>query len=107
MRKTSRTWKTALMLCAIAWLASTRSPSAGNGRDDEQQIGQEVFNDLKMKGEIVKSSPLYDLLNPITGAVVRTAQPRYNPPFKFYLVHEQQPNAFATPGGNVYVTDSL
>src|SRR5262249_18964409 len=107
MRKTSRTWKTALMLLAIAWLAGTRSPSAGNGQDDEQQIGQEVFNELKGKGEIVKSSPLYDLLNPITEAVVRTAQPRYNHPFKFYLVHEQQPNAFATPGGNVYVTDSL
>src|SRR5262249_4901204 len=28
-------------------------------------------------------------------------------PFKFYLVHETQPNAFATPGGNVYVVDSL
>jgi peptidase M48-like protein len=33
--------------------------------------------------------------------------PRYNHPFKFYLVHEAQPNAFATPGGNVYVVDSL
>src|SRR5262249_16323192 len=37
----------------------------------------------------------------------RVAQPRYNHPFKFYLVHETQPNAFATPGGNVYVVDSL
>ncbi len=26
---------------------------------------------------------------------------------KFILVHEAQPNAFATPGGNVYVVDSL
>ena len=35
------------------------------------------------------------------------ASPIVHDPFKFYLVHEQQPNAFATPGGNVYVTDSL
>src|SRR5262249_53271017 len=56
---------------------------------------------------IVESSPLYDQLRPIAGEITRTAQPRYNHPFKFYLVHEQQPNAFATPGGNVYVTDSL
>lgn len=35
------------------------------------------------------------------------AQSRYPHPFKFYLVHERQPNAFATPGGNVYVVDSL
>lgn len=75
--------------------------------DDEQQVGLELFNELKAKGEIVATSPLYDVLTPIVAAVTRTAQPRYNHPFKFYLVHEQQPNAFATPGGNVYVTDSL
>jgi beta-barrel assembly-enhancing protease len=108
MRNTSRLWKAALLLVVIALLSGSRRPSAGNpGLDDEQQIGQEVFNELKAKGEIVSSSPLYDVLNPITAAVVRTAQPRYIHPFKFYLVHEQQPNAFATPGGNVYVTDSL
>jgi len=50
---------------------------------------------------------MYEVLTPIADAVTRTAQPRYNHPFKFYLVHEQQPNAFATPGGNVYVTDAL
>src|SRR5215510_3419106 len=75
--------------------------------DDEQQIGQQVFSELKAKGEIIASSPLYDQLTPIASAIIRTAQPRYNHPFKFYLVHEQQPNAFATAGGNVYVTDSL
>jgi predicted Zn-dependent protease len=70
-------------------------------------MGQEVFNQLKAKGEIVESSPLYDQLRPIADAITRVAQPRYNHPFKFYLVHETQPNAFATPGGNVYVVDSL
>jgi beta-barrel assembly-enhancing protease len=62
---------------------------------------------LKQKGEIVASSPLYDIVTPIANAITKTAQPHYNHPFKFYLVHEQQPNAFSVPGGNVYVTDSL
>lgn len=75
--------------------------------DEEQQIGQEVFDQLKAKGEIIESSPLYDQLRPISDAITQAAQPRYNHPFKFYLVHEEQPNAFATPGGNVYVVDSL
>ncbi len=70
-------------------------------------MGQEVFNELKAKGEIVESSPLYDQLRPIADAITQAAQPQYNHPFKFYLVHEAQPNAFATPGGNVYVVDSL
>ena len=70
-------------------------------------MGQEVFNELKAKGEIIESSPLYDQLRPISDEIARAAQPQYGHPFKFYLVHEQQPNAFATPGGNVYVVDSL
>ena len=70
-------------------------------------MGQQVFENLRAKGEIIESSPLYDQLRPIADAITRAAQPRYNHPFKFYLVPENQPNAFATPGGNVYVVDSL
>jgi predicted Zn-dependent protease len=76
-------------------------------QDEEVQMGQEVFNELRAKGEIIESSSLYDQLKPIADAITQAAQPRYNHPFKFYLVHETQPNAFATPGGNVYVVDSL
>jgi len=80
---------------------------AAQEQDAEVQMGQEVFNELKAKGEIIESSPLYDQLRPISDEITRAAQPQYEHPFKFYLVHEQQPNAFATPGGNVYVVDSL
>jgi beta-barrel assembly-enhancing protease len=96
----------ALPVAAIVVMASGGVPRASQG-DDEQQIGQQVFDELKLKGEIVASSALYDPLMPIANAVTRMAQPRYNHPFKVYLVHEPQPNAFATPGGNIYVTDSL
>jgi predicted Zn-dependent protease len=75
--------------------------------DEEMQMGQQVFNQLKAKGEIIQSSPLYDTLTPIADAITKAAQPRYNHPFKFYLVHEAEPNAFSAPGGNVYVVDSL
>jgi predicted Zn-dependent protease len=96
------------MLCLLTGvIAGARSAAAGPSQDEELQMGQEVFNELKAKGEIIESSPLYDQLKPIADAITRVAQPRYNHPFKFYLVHETQPNAFATPGGNVYVVDSL
>src|SRR5262250_1463621 len=101
---TSRmSFRNAIVLLCLAAAAT----AAGQSQDDELQMGQEVFNELKAKGEIIESSPLYDQLRPIADAITRVAQPRYNHPFKFYLVHETQPNAFATPGGNVYVVDSL
>ena len=87
--------------------AQGNSTAQGGNQDEEAQMGQQVFDDLKAKGEIIESSPLYDTLRPIADAITRAAQPQYNHPFKFYLVHETQPNAFATPGGNVYVVDSL
>ncbi len=95
------------VLCLAVAITGGLPADEGQSQDEELQMGQEVFNELKAKGEIIESSPLYDQLRPIADAITRVAQPRYNHPFKFYLVHETQPNAFATPGGNVYVVDSL
>ena len=102
----------AVALCLVSSDASAQQQNSNasaqqQNQDEEVQLGQEVFNELKAKGEIIESSPLYDQLKPFADAITRAAQPRYNHPFKFYLVHETQPNAFATPGGNVYVVDSL
>ncbi len=98
---------TALVVLAGFGIATTRLKGQEQNQDVEVQLGQEVFNELKASGEIIESSPLYDQLKPMADAITRAAQPRYNHPFKFYLVHETQPNAFAAPGGNVYVVDSL
>jgi predicted Zn-dependent protease len=100
-----------LYAAAVLYLLSVGttgvSADGEKSQNEEVQMGQEVFNELKAKGEIIESSPLYDQLRPIADAITQAAQPHYNHPFKFYLVHETQPNAFATPGGNVYVVDSL
>ena len=97
---------TASLLC-LAPLRGTAAPEQAQGEDPEVQLGKQTFDELKVRAEIIESSPLYDQLKPIADAITKAAQPRYNHPFKFYLVHEAQPNAFATPGGNVYVVDSL
>jgi predicted Zn-dependent protease len=99
----------AMVAACLAGVGSAKAagPAQASDQDVELQLGQQMFDELKAKGEIVESSPLYDQLRPITDAITRAAQPQYNHPFKFYLVHETQPNAFATPGGNVYVVDSL
>ena len=90
-----------LLLCA------GQAPLPEPVTDQETELGQAVYNQLRDKGETIESSPLYDSLRPIAEAISRVAQSRYNHPFKFFLVHETHPNAFATPGGNVYVVDLL
>jgi predicted Zn-dependent protease len=98
----------AVVLC-LAGLDRASIPLAAQAtsQDPELRMGQEIFDRLKANGEIVKFSPLYDPLRPIAEAITRAAQPRYSHPFKFYLIHEDLPDAFAAPGGNVYVVDSL
>jgi beta-barrel assembly-enhancing protease len=98
---------TLAFLVAISILFQAQAPAPEPVTDQETQLGQAVYEQLKSKAEIIESSPLYDRLTPIADAISRVAQPRYDHPFKFILVHEAQPNAFATPGGNVYVVDSL
>lgn len=75
--------------------------------DQEAKIGADYYQQLKKKGEIISSSPYYAVLNPVVVRIKRIADPQYQYPFHFILVHEKDPNAFAVPGGNVYVTDSL
>jgi beta-barrel assembly-enhancing protease len=99
--------RVALMLAISFATSLAQAPRPEPVTDQETELGLETYKQLLAKGEIIESSPLYESLKPIADAISRAAQPRYPHPFKFFLVHESQPNAFATPGGNVYVVDSL
>ena len=92
------------LMGALAALGA--APAAAT--DQEQQIGAQVYRQLQQKGEIIaRPNPMYRTLDPIAARIARVADPQYPSPFHFILGHASQPNAFAVPGGNVYVTDSL
>lgn len=76
-------------------------------QETEAQMGADTFAQLKDQGVIVAKSPLYDVLRPISDQITKVVAPQYQYPIHFYIVHGKDPNAFATPGGNVYVVDSL
>ena len=97
MKSVQAMFLTAALTC-LAPLRSTAAPEPAQDQDPEVQLGKQTFDELRVRAEIIESSTLYDQLKPIADAITKAAQPRYNHPFKFYLVHEAQPNAFATPG---------
>src|SRR5260370_15232974 len=94
-------------LALASVLLTAQAPLPESVTDTETELGQAVYDELKTKGEIIASSPLYDTLGPVVEPIAKVAQAHYEHPFKFFLVHEAQPNAFSVPGANVYVTDSL
>jgi len=104
---TKRGFRIILLPLVLTILCEAQAPRPERVTDQETELGHEIYQELTVKGEIIQSSALYETLKPLADAISRTAQPQYPHPFKFYLVHESQPNAFATPGGNVYVVDSL
>ena len=93
--------------CAFVVILGPHAVGADDLAEQEAQIGRQVHAQLEQKGEILTNSPYYAVLDPIARQIKSVADARYNGPFTFILVHEKQPNAFAVPGGNVYVTDSL
>ncbi len=92
-----------LYLCpAAAW------PDTSSQESWESQVGRQRYMDYMQRGEIVPpQSPLYRTLDPIGDAIAVVADRRYFAPFHFVLLNEQMPNAFAMPGGNVYVTTAM
>lgn len=97
----------ALVLTSLLATAALPAQDEDQDQDQEAQLGQQTWKDLKDKGVIVSRSPLYDALRPIERQIAPVAQRQYNYPIHFYIVHSKQPNAFAAPGGNIYVVDSL
>lgn len=97
------------LAATVALFTSSMLPAAAySDRENwELQVGAQFYQKLEQQGKIVHSSPLYSTLNPIATRISRVANTKYFVPFHFILVNDSQPNAFAVPGGNVYVTTSM
>ena len=97
------------LVTAAALAFGCVAPALAYTQDEqtELQIGQQEYQQLQQKGEILTNSPYYAILNPIAAKIKRIADPQYFVPFHFILVNESSPNAFSVPGGNVYVTTAM
>jgi beta-barrel assembly-enhancing protease len=104
---TTRTLLSLAFAICLSLVTTLGASAQQQSEDNEQAMGAQLYNQLKSEGEIVASSPLYDKLRPLATSITAAVQPRYAYPIHFYIVHESQPNAFAAPGGNIYVTDSM
>jgi len=78
----TRVWVASFLL-TVCVVCDGQAPVPEPATDQETELGQEVYNELKDKGEIVESSSLYETLTPIADSISRVAQSRYPHPFKF------------------------
>jgi Zn-dependent protease with chaperone function len=75
-------------------------------RDQELQIGKEAASQVEREMEVVKNPEIEAWLNQIGQRLAKTPEANAYP-YYFKLVNEQSINAFALPGGPMYVHTGL
>ncbi|MDB5070886.1 MAG: hypothetical protein JWM87_1997 [Candidatus Eremiobacteraeota bacterium] len=94
-------------LIATAGAASLMHAVPASAAIDEAAVGREVFAQLREDGEILFDSQFYEHLNEIGSVISQTTASRYPYPIRYYIVRGDAANAFAVPGGNIYVNEPL
>lgn len=74
--------------------------------EQEKKIGAEEAEKVEQQMGLVEDPALTDYLN-VLGQRLAKASPRQDVTYRFYLADMAEPNAFALPGGYVYVTRGL
>ena len=83
----------------------TRSAGALTA-EEERKLGKKVLLDIERKSEIVDDLILQGFIERVGRSLVSYASPAPFD-FQFFVIKEQSPNAFAVPGGYVFVTTGL
>jgi hypothetical protein len=67
-----------LVLLILTVVSVAQAPVPEPVTDQETELGQAMYKQLRDKGEIIESSPLYDNLKPIAEAIPRSMYKRFN-----------------------------
>lgn len=74
--------------------------------EDEKRIGQEIYDRISEAGLLLADDPLTDYVDEIGQRLVKQDD-RYPLDFTFSVIRSSGINAFATPGGYIYVFTGL
>lgn len=74
--------------------------------EEEKKLGEKVLFEIEKAGVIVRDSTLQNFVEKVGYSLVDQVGPTPFE-FKFYVINALDPNAFAIPGGYVFVTTGL
>ena len=100
----------AIALAIPAWAAIAAAPelpnpgSASMSRDDQQKLGLQVATEVyKQVPVLPDSSPETQYIQQLGKKLVRQIPQQYTWPYEFHVVQQKEINAFALPGGQMFV----
>jgi predicted Zn-dependent protease len=100
------------VLAAALWLACSTNPATGKrevvlvSTDEEIEIGEEASQQMEQELGILDDAALTEYVQQV-GARVAAQSPRVDVQYTFRIIDSPDINAFAFPGGYIYVTRGL
>jgi beta-barrel assembly-enhancing protease len=100
----------AMILAIPAWTATGGAPelpnpgSAGMSREEQQKLGLEAVTEIyKQMPVLPDSSPQTQYIQQLGKKLVKQIPQQYTWPYEFHVVQQKEINAFALPGGPMFV----
>ncbi|WP_051074684.1 MULTISPECIES: M48 family metallopeptidase [unclassified Thioalkalivibrio] len=94
-----------LALIGVFVLASACAPRVSV--QEERQLGEDLAADLNAELPIVEEPAINDYINSLGRSIAAVADDREEIDYTFYVVNGPDVNAFAVPGGHIYVYRGL
>jgi len=107
-RKTSLHTCLALVLATLLFLSAIPLPAraAGLSIEEEKKLGREIYEKLEKANALSKNQKVVDYVRKI-GAQILANQQRVPFDYTFNVINSSAINAFATPGGYIYIFRGL
>jgi beta-barrel assembly-enhancing protease len=93
-------------LLLVLVLGGVIGKSWGLTVDEEKKLGRRILLEMERKAEFIRDPTLQVYVNYIGQSIVKEVGPTPFE-FKFYLLKGAEPNAFAIPGGYIFLTSGL
>ena len=91
---------------ALAMVLLTGAVPAG-ADETELKLGNQILQEYEKQGIILRNTRYNAIVEPIAARMIPTGRGLYDEPFRFYVIHQKDPNAFAVPGGLMFINDAL
>lgn len=101
-----KTWWSIFLVLLIIMAVTPASSVASFTMEDEKKVGEEFYQRILRSGVLIQNDRLTRYLNNVGSRLVATG-PRVPFEFRFLLLRSNAVNAFATPGGYVYINLGL
>lgn len=102
----SARWRAVWAVASVAFWVTLTLPPAG-ADETELRLGNQILQQYEKQGIVLHDTRYDAIVKTIAARMIPTGRGLYDEPFRFYVIHQKDANAFAVPGGLMFINDAL